>query len=54
MIPASTVFSMLPVHHECAGRELAAWNSNSTVDVRRGFAYFRKNWQARRDEIVKE
>lgn len=57
MIPASLAFSMLPMHHECAGRELVAWNSVSTVDVRRCFAYFRKNksnWQARRDEIAKE
>jgi hypothetical protein len=54
MIPASTVFSMLQVHRACAGRELVAWNSTTVVDVRRGFAHFRKNWQARRDETVKD
>jgi len=53
MIPASTTLSLLASHPVCAGLELAAWNVSS-VNVRRGYLYFRKEWQARRDEIVME
>jgi hypothetical protein len=54
MIPASTALSMLQAYRAYAGQELVAWNSTSTVHVRRRLAYFRKDWQARRDEIAKE
>ncbi len=58
MIPASTAFSILPLHRECTGLELVSWNTTSvSMQVRRGnsYSHFRKdNWQARRDEIVME
>ena len=52
MIPASTASSMSRAYRVYACAELAMWNT--TGHVLRGFAFVRKEWQARRDEIVME
>ena len=52
MIPASTASSMSPAYLAYVGAELAMWITTS--HMLRGFAFVRKEWQARRDEIVME